>query len=234
MNLEIRNKTQVFLLGRAPMAYPIGFQVVGDEQIPISIPVGTALVPDSLVRFDELSRSKLSSSEAIHFYTSDEKFQRVLYSPELYLEKFSKFRAVLTPDCSVTSEMPYSTRVLQTRLSRQIGAVWASHGLNVITSVRWSDEVDFKIALTGIPRCSVIAVGAYGMTRNLESKRILEKGLKQLVELLEPAAMLIFGTIDPELLDWLGNKTSVRVYRPEHWKRRNEEKVSGNTLDLFN
>ena len=212
----------MFLLGRAPKAYPMGYEIVGEEQIPISTPAGTALVPDRLVRFDELSRSVHSSTEAIHFYSSDEKFERVLVEPQMYLEKFSKFKAVLTPDCSVTSGMPFSTRVLQTRLSRQVGAVWASHGLNVITSVRWSDSQDFEIAITGIPRNSVIAVGTYGLMRNSESRRVLREGLVRLVELLDPASILIFGAIEPELLEWLSKTTIVRTFSPAQWTEPNE------------
>jgi len=233
MNLEIRNKSQVLLLGRAPKSYPIGYEVVGDEQIPISLPAGTALVPERLVRFDELSRSVVASAEAIHFYSSDEKFEKVLFEPQLYLEKFSKFKAVLTPDCSVTSGMPYSTRVLQTRLSRQVGAIWASHGLNVITSVRWSDNKDFEIAITGIPRNSIIAVGTYGLMRNSESKRVLREGLERLVELLEPASILIFGAIDPDLHERLSKTTVIRKFTPEHWAKPDQIRKYEQTLDLF-
>ncbi len=207
--------------------------MVGVEQIPLLRYLGPENVPDHLICFDQLSRIADSKQTALHFFAQDRKFQSVLIHPEKYVEKFSRYKAVLTPDVTLSPEMPPSVRIQNIRASRQAGAVWESRGISVIPSVRWTSKADYDIAFSGIPLGSIVTVGTYGSTRDKVLRDSLFDGLEELVNRLEPSCILIYGSLDIRRKIELEKLTQIRQYLPQTWSKALAMPLEHESQDLF-
>ena len=207
--------------------------MVGVEQIPLLGYLGPEIVPDYLICFDQLSRITDSDQTALHFFAQDRKFQSALIHPEKYVEKFSRYKAVLTPDVTLSLDMPPSVRIQNIRASRQAGAVWESRGLNVIPSVRWTSRADYDIAFSGIPLGSIVAVGTYGAIRDRILRKSLFEGLEELVNRLKPSCLLIYGSLDARRKIELEKLTQIRQYLPQTWSKAQAIPLEQESQDLF-
>ncbi len=233
MEILYRSDLDFYIFGRAAAAYPSGFEVVGDEQIPVLRQLGSDMVPEHLVCFNQLSRVVEENNTGLHFFAQDRKFQSVLIHPERYVEKFAQYKVVLTPDVTLSLDMPPSIRIQNIRASRQAGAVWESRGLNVIPTVRWSSKDDYEIAFSGIPLQSVVAVGTYGAMRDRILRNLLMDGLVELVNRLKPVSLIIYGAIDSRQKNELETLTNVRQFIPPIWAKEQSGKVELESFDLF-
>jgi len=233
--LEIiyRSELDFYIFGRTTAAFPLGFQVVGEEQIPLLRRLGPEFIPEELVCFDQPSRVCDFTQAGLHFFAQDRKFQSVLIHPEKYVEKFSKYHVILTPDVTLSSAMPPSVRIQNIRASRQAGAVWQSRGLNVVPTVRWSSKDDYEVAFSGIPLNSVVAVGTYGAMRDRALRKELLDGLEVLVNELEPVSILIYGALDNRQKIELEKLTHVRQYAPKVWSKESSIELDCDSYDLF-
>ena len=233
MEITYRSELDFYIFGRTTAAYPLGFAVVGEEQIPLLRRLGPEIIPEELVCFDQPSRVSEFAQAGLHFFAQDRKFQSVLIHPEKYVEKFSPYQVILTPDVTLSADMPPSVRIQNIRASRQAGAVWESRGLNVVPSVRWSSKEDYEVAFSGIPLNSVVAVGTYGATRDRALRKVLLDGLEVLVDKVLPVAILIYGALDNRQKIELEKLTYVRQYAPAVWSRESPIELNFESDDLF-
>jgi hypothetical protein len=188
----------IHIFAGVPESYPLGFPVDGIEQIPILKKLTLDDVPEFLCPFDQLSRVKDMKETALHFFRDDVTFQEILGVPDKYVEKFSHYKAILTPDCSLTFGMSPSKRAHQTLLSRAAGAVWQSRGLKVIPTIRWCESSDYDLVCCGISQNSVIAISSYGSDRDPMLRKNFQDGARAIAERLNPVAILIYGSISEE------------------------------------
>lgn len=233
MKIVYKSELEFYIFGRTIASYPSDFEVVGEEQIPLLRQLGMDIIPNDLVCFDQITRVNDSEETGLHFFAQDRKFQSVLIHPERYVEKFSQYKVILTPDVTLSPDMPPSVRIQNIRASRQAGAVWESRGINVVPSVRWSCKDDYEIAFSGIPSQSIVAVGTYGATRDRALRHALLNGLEELVNRLEPAAILIFGSLDSRYKKELEKLTHVRQFLPPSWSNFSPREFSVDNDDLF-
>ena len=233
--MQIRYKTlkSIYIFAGVPESYPLGFPVDGPEQIPILNRVSDTSVPANLCAFDQPSRANPKLDTALHFYRADETFQAVLESPHKYVSKISEYKAILTPDCSMTLGMSPSKRAHQTQLSRAVGAVWQSRGLTVIPSLRWADQTDYDIVCSGIPVQSVFAISSYGCMRDPLLRENFENGAMAIVERLRPSVLLVYGHISAELLQTLKQTSQVIVYLSPTASRNNAKTIRGSRVADF-
>jgi len=233
LKIVYRSELDFYIFGRTIASYPSDYRVEGEEQIPVLRQLGTEMIPEDLVCFDQLSRVRDSQQTGLHFFAQDRKFQSVLIHPEKYVERFAQYKVILTPDVTLSPDMPPSVRIQNIRASRQAGAVWESRGINVVPSVRWSCKNDYEIAFSGISSQSLVAVGTYGATRDKTLYHALLDGLEELVNRVEPVALLLFGAIDQRHKTELGRHTHVRQFLPPTWKNMPPRDFSSNDYDLF-
>ena len=233
--MEISYKTagDFYIFGRTQASYPLGFPTVGEEQIPLLKKLDIDSIPRHLRRFDQPSRVTDFADTGAHFFSADAKFQQVILHPERYIEKFSKYKVVITPDASVSAAMPPSVRFQNIRTSRQVGAVLESRGLKVVPSLRWSCRDDYDVAFSGIELNSIVAVGAYGAIRDNNLRAALLDGLDQIVERLQPAALLLYGTLDQKSLSRIKQSTQVFQYFPPMWGKKGLVKQNFDKDSLF-
>lgn len=213
LHARLSDSKSIHIFAGVPEAYPIGFPVDGKEQIPFLTSLSADALPESLCAFDQLSRASKPHETALHFYRADEKFQAVVSSPEKYVERFAQFKAVLTPDCSMTQGMSPSKRAHQTLLSRAVGAIWQSRGLNVIPTLRWFDSDDYDVVLCGLNPGGIFAISSYGCMRDSYLRRNFEDGAREIVSHLRPISLLFYGAISHNLEYDLRRLTDVRLFR---------------------
>lgn len=202
----------MYIFAGLPESYPAGFPVDGPEQIPVLKRLSLIHVPEKLCAFDQLSRVQSKESTALHFYRADQTFQRILELPNKSVRKFSDFKAVLTPDCSLTLGMSPSKRAHQTRLSRAAGAIWQSRGLTVIPSLRWADSSDYELVCSGIQTQSIFAISGYASMRDPLLRQNFEEGAVAIVERLQPEGVLVYGPVSDGLLQILTRMTKISTF----------------------
>lgn len=157
-----------------------------------------------MIPFRELDKSE-GHSECVCFYQNDPLFADVLVACDEFIDELAKFPCVLTPDCSLYRDMLLALQIANTYLSRLIGHYCEERGLNVLPSVRWSDERSYAselfggvpFAFLGIPKGVPVAIGSYGCVKNKENRYHLKAGLEAMLNELEPPKVYVYGSLTP-------------------------------------
>jgi len=154
------------------------------------------------------------------FFKEDRLFAKIASEPGRFTLTASAFQAILTPDISLSDKMPKWKRIENTVISRMCGVVWASQGLSVIPSLRWTGPEDYDFVGAGLSGCSTIAVSTYGIQRSPDDMRIFNEGLDYFVKTIRPENLMIFGTALETPRHWLDLGTKVRFYQPNQFSRQ--------------
>ena len=117
------------------------FERTGTFEIPLIHKDEVSLENLSLIGYDKVSSGK--NDQVVHFFLDDYKFESLWNNPEPRIEKLSTFRAVLSPQFSIYSEMPIAVQIHNTFRSRWCGANLQSKGIKVVPSVVWGEADTF-------------------------------------------------------------------------------------------
>lgn len=192
--------------GSAPEWFPHGVPVVGEWQIPaIAAPKFDSL-PRSARAYDKRGRVA-DGALLLHGYVQDHKLRTQLTNPAAWLARFRGFGGVIAPDFSIRADDPPDRKVFAVRMSRAVGAYYASRGLKVVPTIRWGDSRDFGYCFDGVSSGSVVAISNHGCWRTGVLRQGFLAGLPVLVERLKPAAVYVHGTVDHVLFRQLASKT---------------------------
>lgn len=164
------------------------FKRTGMFEIPLIAKAEISLENLSLVGYDKISSG--NSGQVVHFFLDDYKFESIWNNPEPRIEKLSTFKAVLSPQFSIYSEMPLAVQIYNTFRSRWCGAYLQSKGITVIPSVVWGEPDTFWFCFDGIEKGSVVAVSTVGI-RN--EKNLFMAGYYALIKRIEPLAVICYG-----------------------------------------
>lgn len=198
MHFDLSSDGDLRRLTGFPHGYPQGHPVAGYAQIPVISRVKLDAAPSHLVAFDDRSRAINPAQTGIHFYRDDRKFDTVLQNPLPWVEKFMNFAVVLTPDVTLTDDMPSWLRQARTCFSRAVGVVLQVRGIPVVPSLRWRALEDLTFVTAGIQTESTIALSNYGARRDHREKLIFREGAENVIELLQPRTVLLYGSLDEE------------------------------------
>ena len=134
--------------------------------------------------------------KGVHFFTDDYRFESIYAHPERTLEKYGRYRFLLSPDFSLYREMPPWRQIESVGKARWVGAFWQSKGLTVIPTVSWGAPNSFRYCFDGIEKGAIVAVGMIGCKR----ERIpFMKGYQAMQERIKPSAVICFGEPFPEM-----------------------------------
>lgn len=147
-----------------------------------------------LIGYDKLSEHE--TDKIVHFFLDDYKFEVMWNNPEPRIEKLKKYRAVLSPNYSLYTEMPLSLKVYNTFRSRWCGAYLQSKGIKVIPTVAWGDPNTFWFCFDGIETGSVVAVSTLGVRKE---KALFMQGYNELLRKIKPDAIICYGEPFPEM-----------------------------------
>ena len=148
-----------------------------------------------------------------------------MINPADYIEDLSRFRALVSVDCSLYRDAPLAVQLTNLYRNRALGSYYQRHGLYVIPLIRWGNEYTYtnkyfpeKIAFLGAPKHSIVCIGTYGCSNSKEDKYYLHAGLDAMLESLEPKVVLVYGSMNCKIFDSYLNYTEF-VHYPD-WTTR--------------
>lgn len=92
----------------------------------------------------------------------DYKFETMWNRPDSKIDHLREYRAVLSPQFSVYTEMPLPLQLYNIFRSRWCGAYLQRQGVKVIPTVYWGKPASFWFCFDGIETGSAVAVSTLG------------------------------------------------------------------------
>ena len=169
---------------------------------------GIPIIPKPMVTRDEFHELRMigfdrikqdqgkHSSRIVHFFLYDNEFEKVWKNPEMFVKQLQQYRAILTPDFSMYTEMPAAVQLFNIFRNRWCGAYFAEKGIRVIPSVNWGTEERFDFCFEGIEKGSAVAVSTYMFHEhgnNADQKEIFMKGYHELLRRIEPEYIICYS-----------------------------------------
>lgn len=171
------------------------------------------VIPSAIVPFSVAKRAGWTNFDcAVHFCERDGDIEPFWNHPERYVDKLLKFQAVFGLDLSTCVDFPrpqkeynvYRNRVCDSWLQRQ--------GQHVIPLLRGDpDTIEREVA--GLERGSMFAVSPRGCVKEVDNRQRFVRGLKFLVDAIQPQVILSYGGNSYGVLDYpLSLGVEVNVY----------------------
>lgn len=111
------------------------------------------------------------------------------------------FDGIITPDFSVCQDFPEPIKMFAVYRMRAFGYWVGTMGVQVINNVRWGSPETWGYCFAGVPKHTVVAVGAVASgLRKIENRLLFEDGLEAMIQSLKPAAVIIYGSASREAL----------------------------------
>lgn len=191
----------------------------GEYRIPRLMPTDVQVAGDEFIGFNYALTTKNPQDKIVHFYLDDYQFARVWDSPDRYVPILKRFKAVHTPDFSMYTDFPKAVQIYNFYRSMWCGAYWQEHGLNVIPTVKWSDEDSLSWCFDGMPRRAVVSVSTIGCMKQGIPKQLFLTGWEAMMDYLNPSKILLFGNSFPDVRS---NCEIVRIRDRATQKRRQD------------
>ncbi len=171
-------------------------------------PTTATTVPESIITWDEAkhiykiavadSKKNFRHNAFVCFYLDDYKFDgpKGIWSNEnAALDVLRHFAGVISPDFSTYQDFPEPIKVYNTYRMRSCGYWYGRNGLAVINNVRWGTPETWRYCWDGIPVNSIVCIGTVGGSpRKLEDRVRFENGLDEMVRVLSPHTILVYGS----------------------------------------
>ena len=175
------------------------FEGVGEYRFPELRPVEVDVENTPLIGFNYANTEKHPEDKIVHFFLDDYQFDRVWNNADMYLGVLGRFKAVLTPDFSLYMDFPKIIQLYNNYRRQWCGAYWQEFGINVIPTVRWSDEASYDWCFEGIPHHSLVCISTVGGFREKAIEEKWMKGYHKALEVLEPSHILFFGKVHKQI-----------------------------------
>lgn len=173
-----------------------GAKFTGRYEFPVIEKVN--LVPNNLVSFDQITRSKDYDSW-VHFFIDDWKFSKLFRQPYRYLPMLREFDGVIAPDNSILWNAPYYKQIESIGNSRMMGSWLQRAGLNVIPCARWGKKETYDFSFDSLQFGGTVAVGTHGIVRCKESRKIFSEGVPELVRRVRPQTIIVYGSYNESM-----------------------------------
>ena len=132
------------------------------------------------------------------FYMDDYKFdgaRGIWHDSAHALKVLRHFAGVITPDFSTYQDFPEPPKIYNTSRMRVFGYWLGANGIPVINNVRWGTPESYRYCFDGIDTNSVVSIGTVGGSpRKYIDRYRFEKGLEELVHVLHPHTIIIYGS----------------------------------------
>ena len=197
-------------------AYMAEGTIFTQNDIPLC-PTTALEVPRAIITWEE-AKSILKRNNAINddsflydafvcFYIDDYKFdgpRGIWHDSEHALKVLRHFTGLITPDFSTYQDFPMPIKLYATYRMRLFGYWAGSKGLAVINNVRWGTPESFNYCFNGVPKNSIVAIGTVGGSpRKQIDRERFEIGLKELVRVLQPHTIVVYGSANYPCFDKL-------------------------------
>lgn len=170
------------------------FKGQGVFQLPLIKKNNVDLSDLQLLGYDKLSSNQYE--KIVHFFLDDYKFEAIWNNPDDRVERLSKYKAVLSPQFSVYTEMPASIQIYQTFRNRWCGAYLQSNGIKVIPSLAWGEPDTYWFCFDGIEKGGIVAVSTIGVRKE---KELFLSGYNEMLRKINPCAIICYGKAFEEM-----------------------------------
>ena len=179
----------------------------GAHDIPYC-PTTVQALPNAIITWVEakaIYKRKLASGDKkfyedafVCWYIDDYKFdgpKGIWHSSNFTLQVLRHFAGAITPDFSTYQDFPEPLKLYNTYRMRVFGYWLGRNGIQVINNVRWGTPETYSYCFEGISKDSVVAIGTCGGgPRKLKDRERFEKGLDELVRVLCPHTIVVYGS----------------------------------------
>lgn len=156
----------------------------------------------------------------IGFYLDDYKFDGthgIWHDSAFALKVLRHFSGAITPDFSTYQDFPEPIKLYNTYRMRAFGYWLGAKGIAVINNVRWGSPETWRYCWDGIPKDSMVAIGTVGGSpRNLRDRKRFEEGLAELVRVLRPHTIIVYGSANYPCFDRLEKQGITVISHPSH------------------
>ena len=172
--------------------------------------IPTALVPFSIAKRPDWTDFKCT----VHFCERDQDIEPFWNDPKKYLPKLKKFQGTLGLDYSTCVDFPRALKEWNTYRNRACSYMLQASGICTIPLLRGDpDIIEWEIA--GFEKGCTIAISPRGCVKNRVDRRRFVRGLKLIVDKLEPASIISYGQNSYGALDYpLSLGIPVHMYSP--------------------
>ena len=178
-----------------------------------------------LIGFDVVKSGKDKHLDRmVHFFLYDYKFECIWKKPDKYIDILRKYKAVLTPDFSMYTDMATQLQMYNTFRNRWCGAYLASKGIRVIPTVSWGEKNTFDFCFEGIQSGSTVAVSTYMVSEHnnhADQKDLFMAGYNEMLSRIDPQNIICYNTPFPEME---GNIIFVD-YDLSSWRHYNDDQT---------
>lgn len=164
------------------------FRGEGVFELPVIHKEEMSLANIELIGYDNLYRGE--TQKVVHFFLDDYKFEALWNRPDSKIDRLREYRAVLSPQFSVYTEMPLSLQLYNIFRSRWCGAYLQRQGVKVIPTVYWGKPASFWFCFDGIETGSAVAVSTVGVRTE---KTLFLQGYTEMMKRVQPEAVLCYG-----------------------------------------
>lgn len=190
------------------------FEVDGKWGFPIIRKQNVDLSNIELISCSDVSKSDTKNlHKGVHFFVDDLRFEGIYKNPDKSLERYGKYRFLLTPDYSLYAEMRPWKQIESVGKARWVGAKWQSAGKIVVPTMSWGLTRTYEFCFDAIEKGCVVAVGMIGCKGN---KIGFLRGYYQMLERIEPEGIICFGKPFDEMegnivaVDYISSRRVVR------------------------
>ena len=178
-----------------------------------------------LIDFDRVKSDDTKHfGRMVHFFLYDYKFEKLWKNPDKYVEVLKNYKAVLSPDFSMYTEMHKLQQLYNTFKNRWCGAFLYSKGIRVIPTVSWGLPDTFDFCFEGIEKGSTVAVSTYMVSEHnnhSDQKEFFMTGYNEMLKRIEPENIIGYHEPFPEME---GNIVYVN-YELSSWRYFNTDEV---------
>ena len=175
------------------------------------------VVPRKLIPFDKIFIARREDYDAfVHFFLPDICFERIWKAPERYINQLKKFAGCILPDFSLCYDFPYPLQLFNCYRNRVLGYILSSKDIPVLMNVSFADSRTYDFCCNGIESGGIIATGSLGTMKNPENRETFTIGLKYVISKLKPSALLIYGTVNDDIIDICHiSHTDLHIFTPK-------------------
>ena len=170
--------------------------VEGEFEIPFILP--EPYEPTEFIPFNMASTCYKKGEVGIHFFIHDYQFQRLWMMREKYRNLLPQFKAVMTPDFSMFTDLQVMIQRWNHYRKNLMGAWMQSIGCTVYPTITWSDEQSYKWCFEGEPHYATVCVSSIGTQKNAKTKELFLSGYEQMMARLHPDTILFYGKVPEE------------------------------------
>ncbi len=215
---EIVDSFQAFLVEGAEFTNNEEYPVIRYDMVPKEPPLKIMPFSKAITYRGDLSKT------VIYFFSPDSTFERVRKHPKQYLNFFRRTAGIIGFDFSVHSDMPIVKQKSQMNDNLSLSFYYGNNNINLYPSARCGSEELEDEYLSAFPKHTIIALGVHGFVKKKYQKHEWRYWIKKIIEVLEPAALLIVGKLDLEIINDFSDKTKFYIYESFIDERNKEVK----------